>query len=263
MADRQYHFFFRLIKMSMKQSYALKAAFWLRLIFMIVSDLIMLIGWYVMFQSFHTINGWSFEDFMFMSGLNISTFSIWTLFFRGGGTYMAQWIQNGEFDHFLLSPPNVLFHASCCVSEPAGWGDFITGICLMAVSGLVTFNTFGIVLILFICAVLCFLSISFILTAINFYFKNAADLTERLFYVFFCICGYPGSIYTDWAKVILITVFPVGLISILPVEILKNMQFSSFVYLLCATAVLFLGSIFLFYRGLRRYESGNRTILRG
>ena len=52
MADRKQHFFARLIQMSMKQSYALKASFWMRLVFMIVSDLIMMIGWYVMFESF-------------------------------------------------------------------------------------------------------------------------------------------------------------------------------------------------------------------
>lgn len=263
MADRKQHFFARLIQMSMKQSYALKASFWMRLVFMIVSDLIMMIGWYVMFESFQTINGWNFNDFMFMSGLNISAFSIWTLFFRGAGIRMSQWIQNGEFDYFLLSPQNVLFHASCCVSEPSGWGDFLAGIGLMIASGLITVSTFGIVVILFICAVLCFLSVNFFLTAINFYFKNTVDLTERLFYVFFSICGYPGSIYTDWAKILLITIFPAGLISILPIEVLKNTQGFTLFYLLGAAITLFFGSILFFYRGLKKYESGNRTILRG
>lgn len=263
MVAKKQHFFLHLIQMSMKQSYALKTAFWLRLVVMIISNLIMLTGWYVMFDSFQTINGWTFNDFMFMSGLNISAFSVWTLFFRGAGIRMSQWIQNGEFDHFLLSPQNVLFHASCCVSEPSGWGDFLTGIGLMITSGLITISTLGIVFILFICAFLCFLSVNFFLTAINFYFKNTADLTERLFYVFFSVSSYPGSIYTDWAKVLLITVFPAGLISILPIEILKGMQISTFVYLFLMIIALFCGSILFFYAGLKKYESGNRTMLRG
>ncbi len=263
MADNQIKFFLELIRMNMKQSYALKTAFWLRVLFMLISNGIMLVGWGVMFHQFQSINGWTFSDFMFMTGLNITAFSIWSLFFRGTGIYMAHLIENGGLDHFLLTPKNILFHISCSVSNPAGWGDFITGFCLILASNLVCFSNAFLVLIFLICSVLCFLTIGFFFSALNFWLAGFSDLSERLFYIFFNLSGYPGSIYSDWAKILLLTVFPIGFISILPVEILKTFSLPSFLYLIMGISFLFIGSILFFYNGLKRYKSGNQINMRG
>lgn len=251
-------FFARLIKISMYQSFSLKSAFILRMLFMVVNNLIMLIGWWAMFTRFETINGWSFGDFMFMTGLTVSAFSLWPIFFRGAGIYMARLIEYGDLDNFILQPKNILFHVSCSLSDPSGFGDLITGCLLIAFSGLLTASNALLVLFFFIIAAVCFLSINFIVSSLPFYFKNVSDMSERLFYIFFNIAGYPGSIYTGYAKLLLCTVFPAGLISVLPVQLLHNFSGFLLLYMFLFAFLLFRLSIWLFHNGLKHYESGNR-----
>lgn len=251
-------FFARLIKTSLLQAFSLKASFALRLVFMVFNNLIMLVGWWAMFTRFDTINGWTFKDFMFMTGLTVSAFSLWPLFFRGAGIYMARLIEYGDLDTFILQPKNILFHISCSISDPSGFGDLIAGCLLIILSGLLTTSTVFLILFFFLVAAICFLSINFIVSSLPFYFKNMADISERLFYIFFNIAGYPGSIYTGYAKLLLCTLLPTGLISILPVQLLHQFSIGLFLYMLLFTLGLFSFSIFLFYKGLKRYESGNR-----
>lgn len=252
------HFFSRLIKTSMYQAFSLKAAFMMRMLFMLFNNLIMLISWWAMFTQFEAINGWSFSDFIFMTGLTVSSFSLWPIFFRGTGIYMARLIEYGDLDSFILHPRNILFHVSCSLSDPSGFGDLISGCLLIAFSGFLTTSTLFLILFFFLVAAVCFLSVNFIVSSLPFYFKNMSDTSERLFYIFFNIAGYPGSIYSGYAKLLLCTFFPVGLISVLPVQLLHNFSGLLMLYMLLFTTILFCFSLWLFYNGLKHYESGNR-----
>lgn len=256
-------FYRRLIKTGLKQSFALKGAFFCRMIFMIFNNLMMLLAWGLMFQKFNTINGWHFNHFMFMTGLVISSFSIWPLFFRGTGIYLARMIENGDLDTYLLQPRQVLPHIACSVSDPSGFGDLITGIVLLICSGLITLQTFFIVLFCFLCATILFLSINICVSALPFYIKRTSEIGERIFYMFFSISNYPGCIYSGYMKLIFCTIFPVGLISILPIQLIEQFSWSLFFYLLLSIFFVLTFSIGLFYNGLKRYEGSNRFGIHG
>lgn len=257
-----FRFFIRLIKTSLQQSFALKGAFTLRMIFMIFNNLIMLVGWWAMFTTFKSINGWSFNDFIFMTGLCISSFSLWPIFFRGAGLYMSRLIEYGDLDNFILQPKNILFHVSASQSDPSGFGDLITGLLLIFFSGYLTLTTFPLVLFFIVMAFIVFLSINISVSSLPFYLKNSADISERLFYIFFNISSYPGSIYNASTKLVFCTLFPVGFISILPVALLHSFSGILLIYILCFVLTFFIISIFIFYNGLKHYESGNRISLK-
>ncbi len=258
-----YHFYRRLIKTSLKQSASLKWAFILRIICMLLNNCLMLVSWGALFYTFKTINGWNIYDFIFMTGLCVGSFSIWSIFFRGAGIYMARQIEYGDLDAYIIQPRHILFHGACSVSDPSGIGDLITGILFIGISGLVTFQTFPIVLVCFICATLCFIALTFYVSCLPFFIKQTDDFGERLFYIFFNIAGYPGSIYSGWFKLIFCSIFPVGIISILPVTLLKHFSWEIFGYLIGFTGLFFAGALILFHYGLRRYESGNRFGVHG
>ena len=263
MANNTVSFYRRLLKTGLKHSFALKGAFFCRIIFMIFNNLMMLLAWSLMFQKFNTINGWSFNDFMFMTGLAISSFSIWPLFFRGTGIYLARMIENGDLDAYLLQPRSVLPHIACSVSDPSGFGDLLTGLILMFVSGLITLQTAFIVLICFICATMCFLAINICVSALPFYVKRTSEIGERIFYMFFSISNYPGSIYSGYMKLIFCTIFPVGIISILPIQLLHHFSWTLFGFLVGFSFFILTFSIFFFYNGLKHYEGSNRFGVHG
>lgn len=251
-------FLHQLYKTSFKQVMALKASFVLRILFMVVNNLVMLVGWFAVFNTFKTINGWSFHDFMFMSGLVVTCFSIWSIFFRGAGIYMARLIEYGDLDTYLLVPKNVLLHTICSKTDPAGLGDLLSGLILITGSGLVSFSNIGILLFCIIIGGTLFISLGIFLGSLNFYISDCTDFGERLFYLFLSISGYPGCIYTGMAKLILISLFPAGLISILPVEQMHCPNIITLLWMFFVVCFILTGSIFFFYNGLKKYESGNR-----
>ncbi len=260
---RTYRFYRRLIKTSLKQAVSLKGAFILRVICMFLNNVLMLVAWGTLFYKFNTINGWTIFDFMFMTGLCVGSFSMWSIFFRGSGIYMARQIEYGDLDAYLIQPRNVLFHGACSVSDPSGVGDFITGILFIGLSGLVTLSTLPIIFVCFICAALCFIAITFYVSCLPFFIKRTDDFGERLFYIFFNIAGYPGSVYTGYFKLAMCSLFPVGVVSVIPVELIKNFSWELLGYLIGFSVLFFSGSLILFKLGLRRYESGNRFGIHG
>ena len=251
-------FLTRLYKTAFEQTLSLKASFILRVLFMIVNNLIMLVGWFAVFGTFKTINGWTFSDFMFMTGLVVTSFSIWSIFFRGAGIYTARLIEYGELDTYLLAPKNILLHTLCSQTDPAGFGDLLSGIILLTASGLVSFGNVGILLFCLIVGATLFVSLNIFLGSLNFYTADSTDFGERLFYLFLNITGYPGCIYGGTAKLILISLLPAGLISILPVEQMHHANATTLVWMFCIAALALIGSVLFFYTGLKRYASGNK-----
>ncbi len=248
----------QLIKTGYKQAFALKKVFILRVLFMILNNLMLLYAWHLMFLNFSTIHSWTFNDFMFMTGLVVLTFSIWPIFFRGIGIHLMRLIENGELDSFLVIPRHVLFSVGCSVCDPSGIGDFITGILLIFFSGLVSLSNLPMVFCFIFSGICVFLTINILISTLPFFIKNSSDIGERLFYMFFNIAGYPGSIYSGYLKLIFCTLLPVGFISILPVELMHNFSGTVFMFLIVASICFLSLSIFIFSYGLKKYESGNR-----
>jgi len=56
---------------------------------------------------------------------------------------------------------------------------------------------------------------------------------------------------------------PAGFVGGVPVELLRNFSWKGFLIMLGFSIVFFAFSVFVFYRGLRRYESGNVLAMRG
>ena len=248
----------KLIKIGFKQAFALKKVFILRILFMILNNLMLLYAWYLMFLNFPIIHSWTFNDFMFMTGLVILTFSVWPIFFRGIGIHLMRLIENGELDSFLVIPRHVLFNVGCSVCDPSGIGDFITGVLLMFFSGLVSFSNFPMVLCFAFSGICVFLALNILISSLPFFIKNSSDIGERIFFMFFNIAGYPGSIYTGYLKLFFCSLLPIGFISILPVELVHTFSAVTLIYLITASICFLSFSIFVFSYGLKKYESGNR-----
>src|SRR5262249_21625742 len=78
----------------------------------------------------------------------------------------------------------------------------------------------------------------------------------------FLFALYPTNIYSGLLQVLMFTLIPAGLIGYLPVELLRSFSWLKLLALLAGSVACFALAFAVFYRGLKRYESGNQFGMR-
>ena len=68
---------------------------------------------------------------------------------------------------------------------------------------------------------------------------------------------YPNSLFSGAARMMLYTVIPAAFVGSVPVDIVRNQDGRLLLLLVGAAILVWLIALFLFYYGLRRYESGS------
>jgi len=223
----------------------------------------MFITWIILFHQFKEINGWGVGHMMLMEGIVVGAYSIYAFCFRGVAEVLAGQIERGELDTFILQPRNILLNLAGSRSHPAALGDVITGFVFLFWSGMTTFQTLPLILLSVIVGFLTFLSLGIFVGSLAFYMKDVEGWGQQIINIFIHVGNQPGSIYTGDVRLFLTFVFPVGLITFMPIEMITNPTFSGIFAFVGLIAMFFSASIWFFYRGLKRYESGNIFGVRG
>src|SRR5262245_48288652 len=96
-------------KLSVLSAMEYRTSFLIQVIVMAVNNTAFLILWYIFFQKFPVINGWTFQDTVLLEALVAVNFSLVMIFGRGAFE-LARNITKGELDYFLSFPKNVLWH---------------------------------------------------------------------------------------------------------------------------------------------------------
>src|SRR5262249_42477779 len=139
-----------------------------------------------------------------------------------------------------------------------GWGQLMTCVILMLIGDFVTWFNFPLILLGMVCGCLVFASIGIIASSLPFWLGAVEDLSKKYFDSLFIFALYPSNIYSGFLQIVMFTLIPAGVISYLPVELVRNFSATNLL-LLVGSALSFVGvAFFVFYRGLRRYESGNK-----
>lgn len=68
---------------------------------------------------------------------------------------------------------------------------------------------------------------------------------------------YPDGIFHGMTRFILYSMVPVGIAVYHPVQMIMRVQLSGLLLVIGYAAAILAAAVFLFYRGLRRYSSGN------
>jgi ABC-2 type transport system permease protein len=252
----------KLVATNLKAGFALRGSFWLQAGFMVANNLIFWTVWVLFFNKFDALNGWRLPEMTALYGLVAAAFGL-TQIFAGGLRNMAQVIADGDFDGFLTQPKSVLLHLAGSRSFPAGWGDIVSGIGLLAASGLVSLASTPLAVLLVVASAGFFVAFGIILHALAFWLGAVNSLARQCYEFLIMFSVYPQHIYTGALRVMLYTVLPAALIGYLPVEVLRSFSWGQ-LGIVVTSSVAYLGlATVVFRRGLRRYESGNRFTLRG
>ena len=215
-------------------------------------------------NTFYTINGWEFNEILFMYGLSVISHGLTVIFFIQT-RFLQYFITSGELDRMMVRPLGVFMQYIFAWTNLIGFTDLIPGIIILA---------YGMVKIGFVLSVGNILKILIILLGATLlrggmyvfcatfsFWTKRGDLTELLGEIFDKTVKYPLSIYGTVFQWIFTFILPIGFISFYPAgEFLGkdtgyNFPLSPTLICLGLGIVIFVFGVAFFYVGLKSYES--------
>ncbi|MDF2652366.1 MAG: hypothetical protein K0Q73_8171 [Paenibacillus sp.] len=248
-------------KLNLAGALEYRMSFFLTAGMMLVNNVVWIFYWSVYFNRFQVVNGWSFEDVMMMWAIGAGGFGIAAVFF-GNCFTLASLVANGQLEPFLVQPKPVLPHLLVSRMSVSAIGDIVFALLLFGIFG--NHSSLGIIKFAaaLLLASLIFICFNVLVQSLAFYIGNAEGLGYQMNMGFLTFATYPTDIFHGLGKIILFTVIPAGFVSYMPIGMLRNVQWPYMTGLLGIMLILTVGSVTLFYRGLRKYSSGNQITLR-
>lgn len=238
-----------------------RTSFVMQLFGMLINDVMWVIFWVLYFDRFPVLNGWTLQDVVVLWAMMGSGFGLANTFF-GNLARLNDLITQGQLDYYLALPKNVLYHVAIARISPTALGDLLFGPLLMLVMTEMTGARWAIYGVCSILAAAVIVGYTTIVGSFAFYMGSAERASSQAMYTLFHFVSYPSQIFPKGVKFLLFTVVPAGFVTTIPVDLVRSFAWGPMLGLV-AGAAAFLGlGILVFYRGLRRYESGNMLIMR-
>lgn len=228
---------------------------------MFINNLVWIFFWSIYFKQFPIVNGWEQDDVMIMWAIGTAGYGLAAIFF-GNMTRIANIVATGQLDLYLSQPKPVLLNVLVSRMSVTAIGDLVFGLLLFGIFGDVSLPG----LLRFVSAMLIstviFVFFMVATQSLAFYIGNAEGLGQQLFITFITFSTYPTDIFRGFARLLLFTAVPAGFISYLPIGWIREFQPAFALGAVgAAVGLAVVGSAF-FYRGLRRYSSGNALGMR-
>jgi ABC-2 type transport system permease protein len=238
------------LKNGIQETIKSKRVFWLKIVASIIKHLFFIVAWNPFYTIFHNIQGWEFGHFLLLTGLLTIGTGIVEFFFDGLRE-IPRIIDSGYLDTYLLYPKNVILTIALSKSTLTSLSDILTGLLLIALSG----KFEPIVLIFMVLSPLFFFSLYLYIGSIRFFIPNSSSLIYDVYSKALLIASQPNISYSGILKLITLTILPVSLISLFPIEYLihKNKPILLLTITLNFSFLFF--SILIFKLGLKKYES--------
>jgi len=247
-------------RLNLKAQLEYRGAFFSQVFGMFVNNGAWVLFWMFFFTRFPVLGGWGLADVLLLWAMVAAGFGI-AFGVMGNAWQLAHAIAHGELDLWLAYPRAVLPHFLLGKTIPSAWGDAVFGYVVYFLLVRPDAVRMGIFVLLTFVVAAAFVGFGLIAGSLTFYIGNAAALADEWRNALVTFSTYPPTLFEGAVKLVLFTLIPAGFVSYVPVEAVRTL---SMTYLLAAIA----GSIGLltveagiFYRGLRRYESGNLIMI--
>ena len=267
MADMARHlpFILALWKTNLLSAMEYRVSFLTQMFGMMLNNAFYFTFWILFFARFEQVNGWGLVDMFFLFGVVATSFGAGTFLF-GNCVQLSTIIVNGQLDYYLSLPRPVLLHVLASRSMAPSAGDFVYGLLSFAVAVFFSAEFDSLMLFRFVHACLAamavFIAFFVLVHSLAFWTGNARLLASNALNAIVTFSLYPLTLFDGTAKLLLFTLIPAAFIGALPAEFVRQFTFEQLVQL-SAGAVIFLAlASLVFYRGLRRYESGSAIQIR-
>lgn len=249
-------------RLNLASSLEYRASFFTQAFGMALSNSSFIFFWWIAFKQIGgMIAGYSFEDILFIWAVTSSAFGLAHVLFANASA-ITNLIITGELDTFLLQPCNILVNVLCARTRLSAYGDLMYGFILMVIvyagnSSAWFWFLFGVVI-----GTLLITAITLMAHTLSFYWGDASMIGQMAMEFTINFSIYPDKIYAPVVRALMYSIIPAGIAVHIPLRLFQNFSPSLMLAALGAAILYCVCAGVFFYRGLRRYESGNVIITR-
>lgn len=247
-------------KYSLMREMINKTTFLSNIIFMILNDATLIIQWLVLFSLVDEVGGYGMREVLIMWGFTANIYGISRLFFKSAYN-LSSTINTGKLDAYLVQPKNVLISYITSSVSVSAIGDIIFGYIMLFLFGF-SFSNLLIFSLLSIVGATIDVSISIIYGSLAFWLSRSDRVASTANDMIIYFSNYPEGIFSNFIKVILYSIIPVGIMIYMPVRIIAQGKTLLIIFSLISAVLFCWLANKIFQRGLRRYSSSSLMISR-
>ena len=256
---KELYFALYAIKKNIESSAELRTSFLMNVIGMAINNTAFMVLWVFFVKSVGVIGGWTAADIIGLLGF--STISYGLVFSVASGIRrIAEYAPSGVFDHFMLSPKNLLLRVATSHFGASVIGDFIFGlVCLIIYAILIQASLYQIILILLmiLSTSLVFLAVTIMIYSLSFFFMEADNITRGIFEFFLTPSLFHGGAFQGVMRFVFTFIVPSLLLGAIPVEAVRDVSLPKIILTITLGLIWFVLSIKFFNSAVKRYESSN------
>ena len=257
-AKNQFRVTLKTIKYGLMREMLNKTSFIMNVLFMILNNASFIIQWIILYSLKEDVGGYSFNQVLLLWAIAASTYGFSHFIFKKAYT-LSDTITNGKLDSFLVQPKNVLISAITTDIEISALGDILYGFIVLFISG-ITITKFLLFTLFTITGAIIITDVAIILGSLSFWFGRSDMIADTGNNLMTSFATYPDGIFKGLAKILLLTIIPIGLTAYFPVWIMTKFDIKLTLIIIALTIAITALTFVIFYRGLRRYSSSNLMI---
>ncbi len=249
----------KILIQDLKSKMSYRADFVISNIGMIVSNLVGFVTFYILFQNFPSINGWTMYEMLFLYGFSLIALTPVQCFFDNNWN-LRYVVKTGDFIKYCFRPINIFFYYISEVFDVKGLGQLAFGVGTLVYAWRhlaipVTAATIAQTVLFLIAASLFMIAIMNFAAATCFWIQNSGYIMVIMFR-FKDFAKYPASIFNSVFRIVFTFVIPIAFIAYYPALVV--LRPSSVPLLSWLSPIIGLVFFYLSYRfwllGARKYD---------
>ena len=249
----------KILIQDLKSKMSYRADFVISNIGMIVSNLVGFVTFYILFQNFPSINGWTMYEMLFLYGFSLVALTPVQCFFDNNWN-LRYAVKTGDFIKYCFRPINIFFYYISEVFDVKGFGQLCFGVGTLAFAWRhlaipVTVVTIAQTLLFLLAASLFMIAIMNFAAATCFWIQNSGYIMVIMFR-FKDFAKYPASIFNSVFRIVFTFVIPIAFIAYYPSLVVlrpENIPLLSWLSPLIGLAFFYLSYRF-WLLGARKYD---------
>ena len=243
------------VKYNIMREMVNKVTFLTNICFMLLNNATFLVQWIILLRLREDVGGYTMREIMLLWGLTATSFGLSHILFARVFS-LSELIIKGKLDSFLVQPKNVLVSMLTSSTDISAIGDFLYGvvivcICRPGVGGFFLFLLFAVT------GAVIFTSFALLLGSLSFWFVRMDMVQDQMVMNIVSFATYPDGIFNGVTRFLLYFVIPAGMTVWHPVHMLVRFEAGMLFTVLGYAGGLTALAVAVFYKGLKRYASGN------
>lgn len=209
----------------------------------------------LLFALYPRVNGWTIQDHTLLYAIMWG--AIDGVFLMAYGLFdIVRVATDGRLDAYLLYPIHPLCMILTSKIRVSSVGTWFAVLIFLKWAGITTASKIALYSVVTLLAAVIFVAFTIIIQGLSFYVRIGAGFPRQMMLCLYTVSLAP-PVHRGLLLIITKTIIPSFFIAVLPVQIVKCFSWTDLGLLAVVAVGMMSGAIWLFNRGLQRYESGS------